>query len=194
MKKIGITGGIGSGKSVVSKILMAMGYPVYLADPQAKRLMEADAGLKTALINILGPEIFTKDGVLDRPKMAAIIFSDTNALARVNQLVHQAVVNDFSLWCSKQAGNSVCFIEAAILFESGTSKLLDKVITVTAPLAIRIERIKLRDGFSNEEIYRRIANQMDDDERSKLSDFIIENDNKQALMPQIFGIFDQLKQ
>ncbi|MBR5694966.1 MAG: dephospho-CoA kinase [Paludibacteraceae bacterium] len=190
MKHIGITGGIGSGKSVVSEVFSRMGIPAYNADNASKLLISTRKDLITALKKILGSDIYVH-GSLDKKKMAQLIFNDKELLTRVNSIIHPAVIEDFKIWSESQMATSVA-CETAILFESGMDKLVDIKITVTAPLETRIRRCVTRDGLTEEQIRARINNQMDDEERIRRSDFVIINDEKHAIIPQIKEIINTL--
>ena len=188
MIKIGITGGIGSGKSVVSELLKIMHIPVYNADDAAKNILQTNPVIQEELKKLLGEEIFS-NGELNKPKMASLIFNDPDLLSKTNAIIHPAVFNDFNRWCNSQRSNKVA-CESAIIFESGMNRLLDYIITVSAPMKIRIERAKLRDQVNEELIENRIKNQMSDEEKVKLSDFILVNDNQQAIIPQLNKILE----
>ena len=184
MKKIGITGGIGSGKSVISRILKSMGYPVYDSDSWAKHLMNNHPNIRQALINKFGIETYTPEG-LNRTYLAQQIFNDKANLAFVNSIVHPTVCNHFMQWAENQHTEFV-FIESAILFSSGLDTILDKVIYVNAPQELRIQRAILRDNASAETITARINNQSHDNEYAHThSDFIINNDNQTLIIPQL---------
>ncbi len=190
MKRIGITGGIGSGKSVISEIFSCLNIPTYNADNESKRLITTEKSLIKALKGILGDEIYTQEG-LNKKKMAQMIFSDKKLLEQVNAIIHPAVIKDFIIW-SKSQKSDIVACETAILFESGMDQYVDATITVTAPLDVRIERCKKRDHATEEEIKARIANQMEEDERICKSDYTILNDNKTAILPQIREIIEKI--
>ena len=190
MKKIGLTGGIGVGKTFVTAIFERMGYSIFSSDYVAKKIMKTSSEIKDIVVRYFGDEIY-KDGFLQKEKLAKIIFSDPNKLNILNKLVHPFVELEFNKWCDKQ--NSVFVIkETAILFESGTNKNLDNVICVTAPLELRIERVMQRDKCTKESVMERINNQMSQDKKEQLSDFVILNDEKSKLLPQIINISKQL--
>lgn len=173
MKIIGVTGGIGSGKSTVSKFISHQGYPVYNSDLQAKQLMNESNEIKVALTHWFGESIYVNNQ-LNRKKLAEIIFNNTEALQKVNQLVHPLVFNDFERWAHKQISPLV-FKESAILFESGAYKTCDYIITISAPENIRISRASKRDISTTEEIKKRIKNQWNDEMREKKAHFVIHN-------------------
>jgi dephospho-CoA kinase len=191
MTKIGITGGIGSGKSVISHILKIMHYPVYDSDYWAKFLMNNDKTIYKALTDKFGPETYSSEGI-NRPFLAQLIFNNKENLTFVNSIVHPAVGNHFLQWTEEQQ-SSIVFIESAILFSSGLNKIIDKTIYVDAPQEIRLQRAILRDNASTEAISARIKNQINGDEYARThSDYIINNDNTSLLIPQIISILQNL--
>ena len=191
MFKVGITGGIGSGKTMVCKIFEVLGVPVYYADFHAKRLMETDPGIRQELVRFFGPSVVS-NGKINREKLAQIIFNDRDALNSVNNIVHPAVRKDFIAWESRMTEHDYIIEEAAILFESGAYKLLNFNIAVSAPEELRISRVMARDNVSREAVLRRISNQMTEQERIKLADDIILNDESELLIPQILSLHKKL--
>ncbi len=191
MLKVGITGGIGSGKTMVCKIFEMLGVPVYYADFHAKRLMETNPAISKGLTRLFGPSIIS-DGKIERKKLAEIIFNDTDAITAVNNLVHPEVRKDFIEWIKTMSGHDYVIEEAAILFESGAYKLLDFNITVSAPEEMRISRVMARDNISRESVISRINNQMNDQEREKLADAVILNDESDLLIPRILTLHNEL--
>jgi dephospho-CoA kinase len=173
MYKVGITGGIGSGKSTVSRILAECGVAVYTSDDRAKELMASSPELCTKIISSFGEEAYV-DGALNREYLAKSIFTNPEALATLNSIVHPAVMDDFDRWAEQQEGNYVV-LESAILFEAKLDRRVDVVVSVLAPEELRIERAMQRDGASREAIVRRIANQISDDERTERSKYAIVN-------------------
>ncbi|MRI63282.1 dephospho-CoA kinase [Ornithobacterium rhinotracheale] len=173
MKIIGITGGIGSGKSTVAKFIAEAGFPVYNSDQRAKDLYEESPEIKQQLIEWYGEDIYIKNS-LNRKKLAKIIFSNETELKRINALIHPAVAKDFKQWKNTQKSDFV-FKEAAILFESGAYKDCDFVLTISAPIEKRIERATQRDQASTESIKKRIEKQMSDPKRESLADYTIDN-------------------
>ncbi len=173
MYKVGITGGIGSGKSTATRMLEGMGVAVYLSDNRAKELMCNDEALREQIVARFGAEAYV-DGVLNRPYLAERVFSNEAELAALNALVHPAVMADFDAWAEEQESPYVV-IESAILFEAGLDSRVDCVVSVLAPTELRIERTMQRDGMSREEVERRIANQISDDERAHRSKYAIVN-------------------
>ena len=189
MLKIGLTGGIGSGKSTVAKIFETLGVPVYNADEEAKKMMNSDEELKASLINNFGAETY-KDGLLDRKYLAAIVFNDDHKLELLNSLIHPATIRDASEWIKKQ--NSPYVIkEAALIFEAGAADMLDLVIGVSAPHELRIKRVMNRDGVSREEVLKRMSSQLDDEVKMKRCDFVITNDEKSLIIPQVLSLHSQ---
>ena len=173
MYKVGITGGIGSGKSTVSRILAECGVAVYTSDDRAKELMASSQVLRDKIVDMFGEEAYL-DGKLNKPYLAQRVFSNPEALAKLNSIVHPAVMDDFDRWAEEQEGNYVV-LESAILFEANLDSRVDCVVSVLAPEELRIKRAMQRDGASREDIVRRIANQISDDERTERSKYAIVN-------------------
>ncbi|HZW76902.1 MAG TPA: dephospho-CoA kinase [Flavobacteriaceae bacterium] len=173
MKIIGLTGGIGSGKTTVARMFEELGVPVYYADDEAKKLNDTSETIKTGLTNLLGNELY-KEGKLDRKKLAEIIFSDKKILEKVNQIIHPEVAAHFKEWVSRQKSPYV-LKEAAILFESGSYQFCDAVILVTAPEEERILRVMQRDNVTREQVMARMRNQWPEEQKKALADYIIEN-------------------
>ena len=190
MKSVGITGGIGSGKSYIARIIEKMGFHIYYADIEAKKLMNNHPLIQKSLIDLFGSDIYFK-GELNKDKLAGHIFQDENARLLVNQLVHPLVREAFSMWYSKQ-NSSLVFNEAAILYETGTYKQYHEIILVTAPLHERISRVIKRDKVSKEQVLDRIDAQWSDDRKLGLGPFEIINDGKQPLLIQIEEVIQQL--
>ena len=191
MKKIGLTGGIGVGKTYVSKIFQKMGIPIFNADEQAKKCMVDDANLKEAVQLAFGENMYLK-GVLQKEALAKIVFNNTEALAELNALVHPIVKQKFEDWCSLQS-TSMVIKEAAILFESDAHVGLDAVVCVSAPENLRISRVQKRDGNSVEQIQSRMSKQMPQTEKEELADFLIVNDQVQLLLPQVLAIIKEME-
>lgn len=192
MIKVGITGGIGSGKTYISSIIETMGYPVYYADDRGKWLTNNDPSIQVQIKKLFDDSIYTSEG-LNRAKVASIVFNEKDKLHALNAIIHPAVALDFKNWLLEHDKMDLIFKEAAILFESGANKTLDKVICVTAPEKTRIERVTKRDGTNEEQVIRRIQNQMDDTQRTGLSDYVIYNDGKQFVKPQIQEIINKIQ-
>jgi dephospho-CoA kinase len=181
--KIGITGGMASGKSVVSSLLAMSGIPVYMADEESKRLSDTSSVICKKLMALFGDDIYI-DGRLDRKRLASFIFSDEEVLEEVNKIIHPVVNKDFQVWVKRQRGR-ICGIESAILFESKFDKLVDIVLFVYAPVELRLTRAMERDGATEADIMKRMNRQMPDELKRKQADFVIINDGVQALIPQI---------
>jgi dephospho-CoA kinase len=196
MLKIGLTGGIGSGKTTVAKVFEVLGIPVYNADMAAKRLMNEDAVLKEKIKQQFGDDVY-KNEKLDNKYLAQIVFSYEEKLEILNSLVHPATINDANAWMLKHAvsgGQTTPYTlkEAALLFESGAADLLDYVIGVTAPAPLRLQRVMQRDNSSREEVMARMNKQMDEEIKMKLCNFIITNDEQQLLIPQVLALHETL--
>ncbi|MCD6556366.1 MAG: dephospho-CoA kinase [Bacteroidales bacterium] len=188
---IGLTGGIGSGKTVVSKVFENLGIAVYNSDIEAKLLMNNNPEIINKFKMIFGFEIYDDNNRLNKKKLADLIFNDKNKLKTVNSIVHPAVKKHFTNWVQMQKSPYV-IKETAILFESGTYKEVDKIITVTAPLDLRISRLIGRDRLSKEAIIERVNNQLNEDYKIKNSDYVIYNDNKQLIVPLILKIHQKI--
>jgi len=190
MKKIGITGGIGSGKTYVASVFQSLGIPIFNADIQAKKIMTSSGKLIKLVKEEFGNDIY-KDSDLNKEKLASIVFSDSDKLQKLNSLVHPIVKEEFNNWYKKQTSPYV-IKEAAILFESNSHIGLDAVICISAPLELRMKRLLNRDNYSEKEIKKRIENQISQEEKQKLSDYIIVNDEKELLLPKIIRIHKEL--
>ena len=192
MTSIAITGGIGSGKSYVLALLQAAGIPVYNTDNEAKRLMLSDEGIRQDLIALLGEGVYT-DGTLNKPMLASYLFAGPENAARINAIVHPRVKADFRRWMEEHEGQEIVGLECAILFEAGFADTVDAVVTVYAPESLRVERAMKRDGATEAQIRARIAAQMDEEEKCRLSDYIIYNDGSISLENQLSALVAQLK-
>jgi dephospho-CoA kinase len=190
MLRIGLSGGIGSGKSTVAGILAKMGYPVFYSDHEAKRLYDENPVLQKQLVDLFGPAIY-RDGQLNKAFFAQQLFSNAELKAQVTALVHPLVRKAFEVWAQQQASDLV-FNEAAILFETGAYKDFDATVLVTAPIETRIERVQKRDLISREAVLQRIANQWPDSKKMNLTPYIITNDG-QPLLQQIEDVISKLK-
>jgi dephospho-CoA kinase len=188
--KLGVTGGIGSGKTSVCRVFDILRVPVFSADREAQEIMENDYEVRRSLKTIAGKDLYIL-GTLDRMKLASIIFNDRAILEKVNFLVHPIVFNRFTKWVLIQEVPYV-IMEAAILFESGASKYVDRVATVVAPVEQRVKRVIHRSKLSREQVVERIKNQMDDDMRIKLSDYVINNSENDMIIPAILKIHDDI--
>jgi dephospho-CoA kinase len=187
--QIGVTGGIGSGKSLVSRIFQCLGIPVYDADTHAKELMTTDGILVSNIRKEFGELSFNTDGSLNRKYLSLTVFNDAVKLKKLNSLIHPGVAKDYDQWVEQRRRFPYVMKEAAILFEANSSKTLDKVIVVSAPEALRIERVLNRDPHRTEDQVRTIIrNQMPDVEKVKRGDFVIVNDEKVLVIPQVLEL------
>lgn len=186
MLKIGITGGIGSGKTTICRVFETLGIPVFYADTVAKQIMVSDDILVKGLKEAFGTESYTTEGVLNNKHIAGIVFNNAQQLAKLNELVHPAVFRAFDNWV-KQVPSSVPYIlkEAALLFESGSYKMCDRNILVIAPEETRLQRVMLRDGITAEQVKARMDKQLPDEEKIKLADHIIYNNETESLIIQV---------
>lgn len=191
MIKIGITGGIGSGKSVVASLFNLYGIPVYVADTESKKLTATSPIIKKQLIELFGEDLYTEQG-LNKKLLASHIFGNPECLKQVNAIIHPEVNRHFTEWAKSQS-SELCAIESAILFESGFNKMVDKSIMVYAPQNLRIERALQRDNTSREDIVNRINSQLPDETKKEWSDYVIHNDNRRALLPQIEKFLSSLR-
>ena len=183
MLKVGITGGIGSGKSIVSRVFEVLGIPVYYADDAAKRLMNSDDRLVQQVVFHFGPGAYD-NGVLNRKYLAAQVFGNTEKLELLNSIVHPATIADAERWMQEQT-TPYAIKEAALIFESGSQEHLDTVIGVYAPEPLRIQRVMHRDHVSREEVKRRMSKQIDENIKMRLCDYVITNDDQQLVLPQV---------
>jgi dephospho-CoA kinase len=190
MLKIGLTGGIGSGKTTVAQIFEVLGIPVYYADQAAKDLMNQDPVLKEKIKSSFGAEVY-KNGDLDRPYLSGLVFGDGEKLALLNSIVHPATLRDAEQWMKNQK-TPYAIKEAALIFEAGLEKYFNYIIGVTAPQSIRLERVMARDKTSSENILKRMNQQLDEDNKISRCDFVIVNDGVQALLPQVLTIHEKL--
>jgi dephospho-CoA kinase len=188
--KLGITGGIGSGKTSVCKVFNLLGIPVFSADPVARDIMDNDESIVDHINSIVGRNLY-RNGGLDRSVLANLIFNDSSLLQQVNSLVHPIVFDRFNDWVLQQDAPYV-IMEAAILIESGGYKLVDKVATIVAPVEERIKRVMMRNNLTREQVFERIRNQMTDEERIKVSDYIINNSERDMIIPAVLEIHNSL--
>jgi dephospho-CoA kinase len=196
MIKIGITGGIGSGKSTVCTLFSILGIPVYNSDNRAQMLMTQNADVIDKLKITFGDDIYLANGTLNKVKLAKLVFDSIETRQIINTIVHPAVQNDFTLWSSEKNHENAAYViqESAILFETGIWKRLDAIITVTCPLEERIERIKLRDNCSKTEAIKKIDSQLSDKEKIEQSTFVIESSVKNLLIKNVLEIHNKIKQ
>lgn len=194
--RVGITGGIGSGKSTVCRIFEAMGIPVFYADAWAKHLLNFDPELRAGVTAIFGLEAYTPAGEYDRPAVAKMAFGQPEKLAALNALVHPAVEAESLGWHRRQAESGIPYTlkEAALMVESGSHRHLDFLIVVTAPEPLRIQRVVQRDGLTEEQVRARIRNQLPESEKVALADFLVQNDGTRHLIPQAIAIHQTLLQ
>lgn len=190
--KIGIIGGIGSGKSIVSRLLTLTGIPVYQTDTEAKRLMLSDTGIREGLTALAGNEVYNEKG-LNKAFLASYIFGHPEHLKQVNAIVHPRVRDDFRLWAGK-ARQEIVAMESAILLEAGFTNEVDKIVMVYAPSEVRIARAIRRDSATRKEVERRIQSQMDDEKKRGAADFVIVNDGETPLIPQVLSLISSLSQ
>src|ERR1051326_5329981 len=190
MTKVGLTGGIGSGKTTVAKIFEMLGVPVYYADDAAKRIMNEDQELKKAIEDQFGAAVY-KDGELDRDYLASKVFRQPQQLELLNALVHPAAIRDAVSWMEQQK-TAYTIKEAALIFESAAAEQLDYIIGVYAPTELRIRRTMERNNVTREEVLRRMDNQLDEKIKMKLCDFVLYNDEQQLLIPQVIQLHQKL--
>ncbi|MBR0042648.1 MAG: dephospho-CoA kinase [Bacteroides sp.] len=191
--RIGITGGIGSGKSVVSKILSLLNIPIYLSDDEAKRLTATDETIRRELTDLLGDELY-QGGILNKQKLANYLFASSENAAKVNAIIHPQVKQDFCRWCTRHSDSPFVAMESAILFESGFDSEVDVVVMVYAPQEVRIQRAMMRDAVSRTQIEQRIKRQMADEAKRSKAHYVLINDDKTALIPQVLQLLVSLSQ
>ncbi len=191
MLKVGLTGGIGSGKTTVSRVFKNLGVPIFNSDLVARDIVNADVSAVKAIKSHFGEEIYTKDG-LDRKALADVVFNQPEELQKLNNIVHPKVAERFDKWCEEHSSAPYIIKEAAILFESGAHQNLDRIIVVYTQKEERIRRIMKRDGSSRGEVENRMNNQWDDGTRNKLADFIIINDDLDLILPQVMELHEVL--
>ena len=189
--RIGITGGIGVGKTTVCEIFKRMGIPIYNADQRARHLMQTDAALMAEIREEFGWDTY-ENGDLNREYLAKVVFNNPEKLARLNSLVHPRVGDDYEHWIREHKDKPYSLKEAALLFESKSYRQLHKVIVVTSPIDVRMERIMKRDHVRKEDVLKRIDNQMNDKERLELADYVIHNDGKRSIIEQSVKIHHQI--
>jgi dephospho-CoA kinase len=192
LKNIGLTGGIGSGKSYIAKVFEALDIPVFYADNEAKKILNEPQIIinvsEVLQTNIIDPAT----GLANRKKIASIVFNDPEKLKLLNQIIHPAVEQNFIIWCANHAQKKYVIKEAAILFESGSYKKLDGVICVVSPLELRLKRLAVRDNESEAEILKRINNQWSDEQRVALSNWVIHNDEQSPILSQVLLVHQKI--
>lgn len=191
--RIGITGGIGSGKSVVSRLLGIMGIPVYVSDTEAKRITSADPQVRQELSELVGADLFS-GGELNRPMLASYLFASSENARRVNGIIHPRVKEDFRQWVAAHADFDIVGLESAILIEAGFAGEVDVIVMVSAPFDIRLQRVMQRDRSPRELVIKRMQSQMDDEEKKNKAGFVIVNDGESPLIPQVLELISFLYQ
>lgn len=191
---VGVTGGIGSGKTTVCRVFQLLGVPVFEADTVAKNLYNTNSEIKSGLIHLFGANIYTPEGLLDRKKLASLIFTNEIHLAKVNELVHPVVRTAFENWLKMHKNAPYVIHEAAILFESGFYKMMDFTLLVTAPENERIARVMARDGVTGQMVRERMQKQWSEEKKEKLAGKVLVNDNKNLIIPEIIQIDKNLKE
>jgi dephospho-CoA kinase len=191
MKCIGLTGGIGSGKTTVARIFSMLNVPVYNSDEAGRNISNIDPLVKSTIKEQFGADVFDQNENLNREKLSAIVFNDSSALAKLNAIIHPAVAQDFKTWCANQSSPYV-IKETAILFEHGLDKHLDGVIVVEAPDELRIKRVMHRNGITEDAVRQRIQQQLPQDELISRADWVIHNNEEQLLIPQVLAVYSRI--
>ena len=192
MKKVGITGGIGSGKTTVCKVFELLGVHVFYSDDESKKLLFNDADIKRKILEAFGDAVLSASGFVDRKLLSSVVFNNKEKLEQLNAILHPAVGHRFEQWVEENKQHPYIIKEAAILFESGAYKQVDMVITVTAPVSLKIQRAMKRDNITMEQVEQRILNQMSDEDKMARSQFVVHNDEHHLLIPQILKIHSEL--
>ena len=188
--KLGVTGGIGAGKTSVCRVFSVLGIPVFSADTEAREVMDIDTGIILRINTIVGKDLYI-NGSLDRAELAKLIFNNNRLLEKINSLVHPVVFSRFREWEKKQSAPYV-IMEAAILFESGASKVVDRIVTVVAPIEERVGRVIHRSNLTREQVMERMRNQMSDSERISQSDYTIHNSENDMIIPAVLDIHEDI--
>ncbi len=189
-KRLGVTGGIGSGKTTVCRVFRVLGIPVFVADTVARDLMDSEPDIRASINLIIGKDLYA-NGTLDRKELARVIFNRPDLLRKVNSTVHPAVLRRFDLWAAASESPYV-IMEAAILFEAGADTLVDRVVTISAPVEERISRVMGRNELTREEVIRRINNQLEDEKREEQSYYVINNSDNEMIIPEILKIHEDM--
>ena len=192
MLKVGLTGSIGSGKSTLARVFSTLGVPVYIADIEAKKILNLPE-VVAQVVSLAGEQVRQPDGLIDRKLLAGMVFSNPEMLQSLNGIIHPRVRSHFKAWVLTHSEHDYIIQEAAILFESGSYKNFDKIVVVVAPLEERIERVMLRDGLSREDVMARVDNQLPQEEKTKMADFVILNSDRDQALIQALEIHRQLK-
>ncbi len=190
MFKVGLTGGIGSGKSTVARVFGVLGIPVFNADEESKRLLREDAGVKSAVVGAFGTGIYP-GGELDRAALASIVFNDPEALTKLNAIAHPAVRKQLGRWVDEQRSPYV-LVEAALMVDTGWYRSMDQLILVSAPETERVKRVMARDGVLAEQVLARIRNQVAEEQRLAVADQVIQNDGTVLVIPQVLALHEML--
>lgn len=193
MLKVGLTGNIGSGKSLVTEIFSIFGVPVYHADQESRKFL-GDPFVKEKILSLFGEKVLDVSGEIDRGALANLVFSDDKALAALDSILHPMVINDFTHWCEAFREYPYIIQEAAIIFESRVAGIFDRIIHVSCPKEIAIERVMKRDGIDSNSVLQRMRFQMEDAEKASLADFVISNDGSEMIIPQVLSIHQQLSE
>ncbi len=191
MKKIGITGGIGCGKTTATKVFSLLGVPIYNADERSKTILNSSPSVIEKVKQQFGDDIYETSGI-NRKKLAAIVFNNPELLIQLNAILHPAVFDDFDNWCLLHHNEPYILKEAALIFETILHQKLEKIIVITAPEKLRINRVMKRDGLTQDEVEKRIQNQMSEKEKVERANFVIYNDEQQLIIPQILKIHSTL--
>ncbi|MCA1752165.1 MAG: dephospho-CoA kinase [Flavobacteriales bacterium] len=188
---IGLTGGIGSGKSIIARFWEVLGVPVYYADARAKMILADDSDVVSAVVSLFGKKAYS-DGAPDRAYIASRVFEDDDLRKALNEIIHPAVGRDFEAWVEARSHLPCLVKEAAIIVETDTCHLYDVIVLVTAPEEVRIERVMARNDISRKEVEQRMAAQLSDREKNEYADFVIDNDGKKALIPAVLSLYNTL--
>ena len=192
MLRIGLTGGIGSGKTSVSNILKNLGVPIFSSDEMGRKILNEDPKAKEEVEDAFGTDMYNSDGSLDRKRMANLVFNDPTSLVELNAIVHPKVNDAFEKWCTDHEKSPYIIKEAAILLETGAYHDLDKIVNVFAPRELRIERVMRRDKVSRDDVLKRMRFQYSEEERNELADFIVMNEKDTDLLPQVMEMHEIL--